>query len=790
MRSFSDLSIRAKLITLVMASGGVALLLCCVGFVFNDVRAFRSAKIRELETNARVLAFNSTAVLTFQNAAAAQRLLDSLRLQPSVDSACLYNVEGKALATYTRQGHDVPPPATPGAQGFRFAEDGRIELFQPVLDKDEPVGTLFLLANTDELRAQFRDYALIAAVVTICSLTVSIVFSTGLQKAIARPILELAAASERITSEGDYSIRVEPRAQDELGNLCLAFNRMLRQIEVSENALQEANEQLEERVRLRTLELEEEINQRKQIQADLERSRDAAEAANRAKSQFLANMSHEIRTPMNAILGFTSLLRKGMDGGSEATRKDYLDTIHSSGKHLLGLINDILDLSKIEAGKLDIHRIRCSPHEIIVDVISVLRVRAKEKGLRLDYEWAGGVPEVIETDPTRLRELLMNLVGNAIKFTKQGYVKVVVRLNGEPSRPQLHIQVIDTGIGIAEDNLQRIFDPFMQADNSVTREFGGTGLGLAICRRIAEALGGSISVRSKPNEGSTFAVVLDVGSLDGVRVLESIPTDAVATAPRTVHEDLVRLPGSRILLVEDGETNRKLIRVVLQRAGARVTCAENGQIGVELALRQSFDLILMDMQMPVLDGYTATARLRRKGIGVPILALTAHAMKGDEEKCASAGCSGYLTKPVDPEVLVRAVAQALGTSSVDEAPIASAWSGADAAVESASGLPLHSKLPIDEPVYRDIVREFVGYLRERLGAMRQARTAGDFETVAGLAHWLKGAGGTAGFPVLTQPSMDIESAAKAGDAAKVEAGLRTLESIAARIVVPETPVAS
>jgi len=781
MRSFRDLSIRAKLITLVTASGGVALLLCCGGVVFNDVRAFRVAKLSEMQTRARVLAFNSTAVLTFHDAAAAHRLLQSLQLQPSVDLACLYDADGKILATYVRKGQTLTPPRAPQPQGYRFISGGRIELSEVVLDKDEPVGTIFLLANTDELRAQLWDQAIIAVLVAICSLGVSVLLSTGLQRAIARPILDLADASERITKEADYSIRVESRTDDELGRLCLALNRMLQQIEASEAALQEANEQLEERVRLRTAELEEEITQRKRVQADLERSRDAAEAANRAKSQFLANMSHEIRTPMNAILGFTSLLRKGAEENEEATRQDFLDTIHSSAKHLLGLINDILDLSKIEAGKLEIQKSRCSPHEVIADVVSVLRVRAQESGLALEYAWDGGVPESIETDPARLRELLMNLVGNAIKFTKEGYVKVGARLLNDRDRPQIQIDVIDTGIGIAPENIEHIFEAFTQADNSVTRQFGGTGLGLAICRRIAHALGGEITVQSELGRGSKFTVLLDTGPLAGVAILDGVPTDAV-TAPRPTPRNMtVDLSGSRILLVEDGETNRKLISVILERIGAEVVCAENGEAGVAMALDQYFDLILMDMQMPVLDGYSATVRLRQKQIDVPIIALTAHAMKGDQEKCESAGCSGYLTKPVDPDVLVSAVAHALGKGGcLVETP-----SPVGTPLPASTGGPLHSTLAVRDPVIRDIVRDFVAYMRQRMAAMEQAFQAGDLQTVAQLAHWLKGAGGTAGFPDITQPALRLEKAAEAGQVRQVDAALAALRQLTARVVAPD-----
>ncbi|MBN1910002.1 MAG: response regulator [Pirellulales bacterium] len=778
MRFFNAFSIRAKLIFLVTASCGIALSLCCAGFVINDLQAFRAATIRELRTRTEVLAFNSTAVLTFEDSAAAEHLLDSLRLQPSVDVACLYNSTGQVLATYIKDGQEAHRLPAPQARGHRFNERGQLELFQQVLDQGEPVGTLYVLANMDDLNTQLWEYARIAAVVTICSLAISILLSIGMQRAISSPLRDLVEASERITAQNDFSIRVEPKSDDELGTLCRAFNRMVGQVELSEMALHEANEQLEERVRIRTRELEEEIGRREKIQTDLERSRDAAEAANLAKSQFLANMSHEIRTPMNAILGFTALLRKGADQGDEAERQDYLATIHKSGKHLLGLINDILDLSKIEAGKLEIQKVRCSPHEIIAEIVSVLRVRAQEKGLHLEYGWTGGVPETIQTDPDRLRELMMNLVGNAVKFTKHGQVQILVRLIDAESEPKMEIRVIDTGIGIARDKFERIFDPFSQADNSITREFGGTGLGLPICRRIAEALGGHISVESDLGRGSQFTVIVEAGSLEGVKILDSVPTDGMKTVLRQKEDEAVSLSGNKILLVEDGLTNRKLIRLMLQRAGADVDCAENGQVGVDMALEHPYDLILMDMQMPIMDGFTATTRLRRKGVIIPIIALTAQAMKGDRETCRSAGCSGYLTKPVDPDTLVTTIARAIQGEDVDVD--ATAYE----ATSDQSDDKLVSTLPMDDPVFREIVEEFIKCVHEKLDEMRRAANAQNLDELSALAHWLKGAGGTAGFAAFTEPARHLEVGAKQRQTVQLEGLLQELESIAARLSIP------
>ncbi len=410
------------------------------------------------------------------------------------------------------------------------------------------------------------------------------------------------------------------------------------------------------------------ISEQKMAEQNLEAAKEEAENANRTKSQFLASMSHELRTPLTGILGFTDLMLNSEVDDSK--RREYLGTIRSSGKHLLRLINDILDLSKIEEGKLGIDRSDCSPHQILNEVVSILRAQALAKGVELHCNWTSLVPSTINTDPYRVHQILFNLVGNAVKFTSSGAVKVVAHLDNTQENPMLIVDVIDSGVGIPQDKLDCIFQPFVQADDSITREFGGSGLGLAISVRLAEALGGGISVTSEVGKGSKFSVSVDAGDLSGVELLSSPPAEGIQAGQETILPGkLTGIQNASILLVEDGEINRVLISTVLQEAGFYIEMAENGKIGVDKATTKQFDLILMDMRMPVLDGYSATSQLRNLGYDMPIVALTAHAMKGEKEKCLASGCSHYLSKPIDIQKLLTTVVEALSQTQGQEGKV-------------------------------------------------------------------------------------------------------------------------
>jgi signal transduction histidine kinase/DNA-binding response OmpR family regulator len=511
------------------------------------------------------------------------------------------------------------------------------------------------------------------------------------------------------------------------------------------------------------------ITDRKLAEEAVHQARETAELANLAKSQFLANTSHEIRTPMTAILGYAEML---MEPGQPAgERVGCARTIRRNGEHLLQIINDILDISKIEAQKVTVERLACDLPQLVADVVALVRPWAAKKGLEFEVAFDKLIPKTMLTDPTRAKQVLVNLVSNAVKFTAKGKVRLGVYREVTYFSHVIRFEIVDTGIGMTPDQMGRLFQPFTQADASTTRKFGGTGLGLTISKRLAQLLGGDIVVSSEANVGSTFTFTLDAGPREGVELLANLTADQLALADAEDDAADVRLVG-RVLLAEDGEDNQDLLSTHLRRAGAEVVIAGNGRIAVDRvtetlaaadggaagqpgAAAEPFDLVLMDMQMPELDGYGATRKLRAAGAALPIIALTANAMAEDRVRCLEAGCSDYLSKPISRAHLLAVVAKYLAPAAAERRRRLAAGLEAAAAEASAAAPRLRSS-HAGEPKIAKLVERFVGRLPERVQLIESLVRKNSLDELRHALHQLKGAGGGYGFSSISDLAAQAE----------------------------------
>ncbi len=627
-----------------MMTSVITLLIACTAIVGYEEYTFRQDKVQKLGSIAELAKGNSTLVLLQKTGDQKDRNpFEYLRNDPTVLAACLYGMDNELIAKYIpAQGNEFLP-REPSKVRYRF-DDKALYLFEPVVYNGKQLGTVYLKADLSErFSDRLAQYAKILVVSSLIACLMALLFSFRLQRIITSPILELAGTAKNVSTNRDYSIRARKTSEDEIGQMIEAFNRMLADIQQRDAELQAANRRAEEANALLEQRVEERTAALSQATRDAEDAREAAEVANQTKSAFLANMSHELRTPLNAIIGYSEMLKEEAEDLGEKSFVDDLNKVHSAGKHLLGLINDVLDISKIESGKMDLYLETFDVAQLVKEVSNTITPLVAKNSNKLNVVCPPDIG-TMHADMTKLRQGLFNLLSNASKFTSNGTISLEVTRANSDGKEWVSFKVSDTGIGMTQEQMDRLFQAFVQADAGTTKKFGGTGLGLAITRHFSRMMGGDTTVASEFKKGSSFTIRLPA------KVGEADPESPIISTRAKGDTTVVEPTAGSVLVIDDDPNIHDLLKRLLQRQGFKVNGVQSGREGLKIAREIKPDVIILDVMMPEMDGWNVLSSLKHDSVlsEIPVVMLS---MIEDKHMGFALGAADYLTKPIDREKL-------------------------------------------------------------------------------------------------------------------------------------------